>query len=440
MWKPRCLSLLAAFVSLLLSVQSSRADGWTDTDYIAHPQHRSHIEIEGASSAADAEDLLRSRLKLAQKNSDLEKLAADVIRDPRKYGLEPEDLRKLAERNPLPGKPPSGIDPSNPEVKKALEQALGGRPPTIPEGNGEDTRRIGDGLRNIANRPVDTRFPPETSVQKPTPTPPPGMPSPPPPGVTAPPQRPGGPTPTYRPTQSPHSSAAANNSRWLRSFSDAVGHSPLTDSDTLRSFVSSLSETQRAGTTAAGDRNSGDNPWDGSLSKLGRHLPDNVDLPDMKWSSAPRADIHTPSAGPRGDVNGEGVAMAALFLVFAALCALTAWGLWRFGPPMRWGRTGTAESLGPWPVSPHAIRTRQDLIRAFEYLAVLLLGRAANSLNHLDIAAGLANRKPERRDAADRLAHAYEQARYAPPDEPLPEEEVLDARRDLWLLAGATAV
>jgi hypothetical protein len=446
MWKPRCLSLLAAFVSLLLVVSSSRGQGTVDyivtaPDSTVTGPRQSHIVIEGGTSA-DAEDLLRSRLQLAQKNSELEKLAADVIKDPGKYGLKPDDLRKLAERHAGSGKPPpSGLDPANPEVKKAIEeaqQALRRRQPTVPDARREETR-LGDELRNIANRPLDSRLPPQNSGQTPVPTPPPGMTPNPPPGNTIPPQRPGGPTPTLRPAQSSNSSAAANNSRWMRSFTDALGNSPLTDSDSLRSFVSSLSENQRAGAPARDDRKSEDNTWDNSLSRLGRHLPDKVDMPDTTWST-PRADIRTPSAGAGADTGGEGLAMAALIIVIAALSVFAAWGLWRFGPPTRWRRAGSNEALGPWPVSPHAVHTRAELIRAFEYLAVLLLGRSARTLNHLDIAAGLVIREPDRRDAADRLAHAYEQARYAPPDEPLPEEELLAARRDLCLLAGAAAV
>jgi hypothetical protein len=42
----------------------------------------------------------------------------------------------------------------------------------------------------------------------------------------------------------------------------------------------------------------------------------------------------------------------------------------------------------------------------------------------------------ERRRAAEQLAAVYEQARYAPPNEPLAESALATARRDLCLLAG----
>ena len=83
--------------------------------------------------------------------------------------------------------------------------------------------------------------------------------------------------------------------------------------------------------------------------------------------------------------------------------------------------------------------TRQDLIRAFEHLAYLLLGRLARSLNHRDVAARLGRLDGAGAAAADRLARLYEQARYAPPDEVLPLHELTAARGDLAALAGAAA-
>ena len=105
-------------------------------------------------------------------------------------------------------------------------------------------------------------------------------------------------------------------------------------------------------------------------------------------------------------------------------------------------RQEDAWKLGPWPVDPAKVATRQDLVRAFEYLALLKLGRTARSWNHLEMAAGLAGNPGEpadkRRQAADHLAVLYERARYAPGDEPLADEDVNAARRHLCLLATET--
>ena len=86
---------------------------------------------------------------------------------------------------------------------------------------------------------------------------------------------------------------------------------------------------------------------------------------------------------------------------------------------------------------------RQDLIRAFEYLSLLVFGQSARTWNHRDIAARLRERAgtsaAERCRAADHLADLYERARYAPPADPLPDGELHEARRDLCLLAGVAS-
>ena len=95
--------------------------------------------------------------------------------------------------------------------------------------------------------------------------------------------------------------------------------------------------------------------------------------------------------------------------------------------------------LGPWPVDPLAVGTREDLIRAFEYLALSRLGLTVKSWNHLKIAAGLGDSPdPLRRNAALCLTDAYEHARYAPLDQALPLEVIAEARRHLCLLAGVS--
>ena len=98
--------------------------------------------------------------------------------------------------------------------------------------------------------------------------------------------------------------------------------------------------------------------------------------------------------------------------------------------------------LGSWPVSPSAVATRQDVIRAFEYLALLCLGSAAGTCHHRELAERLAEQdssNPARRQAAEMLACFYEQARYAPAGESLSQEELTDARHALCYLAGVTA-
>jgi hypothetical protein len=106
------------------------------------------------------------------------------------------------------------------------------------------------------------------------------------------------------------------------------------------------------------------------------------------------------------------------------------------------GGKGDDWRLGPWPVVPSEVRTREDVVKAFEYLALLRLGKKAGAANHLDIARQLGSAEDapaQKRELARELAYLYEQARYAPPEENLSTDEVETARRDLGLLAGVSA-
>lgn len=114
---------------------------------------------------------------------------------------------------------------------------------------------------------------------------------------------------------------------------------------------------------------------------------------------------------------------------------------WRFWPGTTATRTDTfayAEGLGPWPVDPRSIASREDLIKAFEYLTVLKLGRSARTWNHLVIATSLA-RLVHDHAIAQRLAELYASARYAPPREGVTPADLAAARRGICQLAGVSA-
>jgi hypothetical protein len=148
--------------------------------------------------------------------------------------------------------------------------------------------------------------------------------------------------------------------------------------------------------------------------------------------------------------SGKGLGLILLWVVAVGVLALL---LWKVGARYRLGREERRGwRLGPWPVDPRAVTTRADLVRAFEYLALLCLGPAARTRHHLELAERLGNdpapaqpgaasggETGRRRAAAEELARLYEQARYAPEDEPLSAGELRAARRDLCYLAGVSA-
>src|SRR5262249_61802198 len=103
------------------------------------------------------------------------------------------------------------------------------------------------------------------------------------------------------------------------------------------------------------------------------------------------------------------------------------------------GLTASGWRLGPWPVNPARISTRAELIAAFDYLALLCLGRQARTWNHSAIGHSLASTKPEHHPAARELASLYEGARYAPEGDAPSDHALARARRDLCILAGVPA-
>jgi hypothetical protein len=93
-------------------------------------------------------------------------------------------------------------------------------------------------------------------------------------------------------------------------------------------------------------------------------------------------------------------------------------------------------ALGPWPVDPHHLTTRQDVVIAFEHLSVLLCGEVAKTWTHTTIAGALAEVAMAEPERAMMLARLYELARYTPIEEPLTTAELAEARRLVCRLAG----
>jgi hypothetical protein len=93
-------------------------------------------------------------------------------------------------------------------------------------------------------------------------------------------------------------------------------------------------------------------------------------------------------------------------------------------------------ALGPWPVDPHRLATRQDVVVAFEHLSVLICGPVAKTWTHTTIAGALSELAMAEPERALMLARLYELARYAPIEEPLTTAELAEARRLVCRLAG----
>ena len=194
---------------------------------------------------------------------------------------------------------------------------------------------------------------------------------------------------------------------------------------------------------------------------VGRYFtPENLGLkdlphiprPDWKFTmpSLPSMDLPALSAPSLGGFpsvpnlstpEAPGLLVGFSVLLFLGLLA------WKLPSWMRDDTKAEAKlrgnNLGPWPVAPNAVHTRGELIRAFEYLSLLILGPSARAGNHNDLAHRLGADVVDRQEAARCLARLYEQSRYAPeqsePETLLPEQDQAEARHALCLLAGGTA-
>jgi hypothetical protein len=176
------------------------------------------------------------------------------------------------------------------------------------------------------------------------------------------------------------------------------------------------------------DRLKGDN----GLAQWGKSLLQKS--PTVNWGNPPQlpstSGWHAPqlSRAGLGDPDRWTDSVWLLILLALSMGVLVAL-VWKRRLQAR--RAAAGWKLGPWPVDPAAVRTRDQLVRAFEYLSLLRLGPRARSCNHKEIAGRLGH------GAALELAQVYEQARYAPLADRLTDADLVLARRHLTYLAGA---
>jgi hypothetical protein len=167
--------------------------------------------------------------------------------------------------------------------------------------------------------------------------------------------------------------------------------------------------------------------WKGPDWNLGNNGP------NVNWNPPP----------PRWGGGGSGFNFAGMsvpvWLVVALLIAVALLVVWWkrdmiFVP--RKANPLAAAGVGGWPLDPRAINSREDVVKAFEYLSVLICGPGAKTWTHSTIADELAALAQTHGETAVQLARLYELARYAPLDEPLTRAELVEARRLVCDLAG----
>jgi hypothetical protein len=187
------------------------------------------------------------------------------------------------------------------------------------------------------------------------------------------------------------------------------------------------------------------------FGKVADHLSGSkFKLPDLGLSKGwGGSSSFTPPPAPSGgsslsNFGGFNGGTAGSWLPVVILMVLAALGLvlwWLWPKLVARGEAGPRPlpGLGPWPVDPRRIADREALVKAFEYLSVLVCGGGARVWNHVTIAAALERTVPQAEALAGPLARLYAVARYTPADEPLPPGAVAEARGYLCDLAGVSA-
>jgi hypothetical protein len=428
----------------------------------------SHDLLPGGLDRRTAEQLLAERLHIPDPNS-LAGLLETILKNPDQYGLNKEEIKKFAQdaaRRPEQ----LGINFNDPEWRKLAERFQKEHGAQMPQLDPELQKKFEALKQTIkTGKPPDMR-PPDGNppdIKPPDIKPPDGNP----PDVKPPmPPQVGGNPPQSRPlppvtkpqppmtapgTQARSASEGARQDNSfvskfidrLRASDGLTGNlrdrlSGLFGDDTRlgRMFRGLSGETSRLGRNLMPRLS--DRQVEGLMRNLGKFVPRDLRV------NRPRLNVNVSPSAVRGAASSAlGGAVLVLVLLVVGLVAFLLIGLKR-------GWIGSKEAvkwrLGPWPVSPSDVHTREDLVKAFEYLALLRLGQPAETANHLDIAKRLASggcqppgvpesEPPNKREAARELALLYEQARYAPPDEQLSADELDTARRDLTYLAGARA-
>ena len=157
-----------------------------------------------------------------------------------------------------------------------------------------------------------------------------------------------------------------------------------------------------------------------------------------------------PPAGGVGSVGGVGavgvggigglgtVGTVVLLLVVAAVVGFILFRYWPQIQAMR-DKPKPIAGLGEWPIDPRDVKDRETLVRAFEYLSVLVCGGGAVVWNHVTIADAMRANVPGAAPFADDLARLYALARYTPAGEPISAADIAAARGYLCRLAGVQA-
>jgi hypothetical protein len=391
------------------------------------------------------EELLAQRLMITRmmkdnldkqevEKKDFQALARKLLKDEKfieslRGKFSPEDIERLLGQVSGTG----GIG-NDPELRRLLKEGLQGK--TLGEADKEMLRRWRDKLGEKASndRPIgkanQENRPPVNSPRPPQP----------PPSANRPPNRPDA-NPWRRFDNKQTDWFQKNVDKWTgdvhKWLDTESGKNWIGD---LKDFANRV-ENRNLANSAMAERARGLSKY---LPRLSDVLPNRPPprIPDTRLPRLPS--LGGLSSGPRmpGTTSATDSGKVLLWILVFGVVVFVLFRVGGTWAERRRQAQAASWRLGPWPVRPEEVSTRGDLVRAFEYLAQLCLGQSARTCHHLDLASQIA-RQPaldpdRRREAAIELARIYEQARYTPDEERLPDEDLRRARRELTYLAGVS--
>jgi hypothetical protein len=359
---------------------------------------------------------------------------------------DPQSLQQRLNNDPELERWLRQIAKDHPDLGQAMNNRLTGNPEGNDPASGDRLREMFRKMQSdLAQRgtganpnlPNITGGPPGTPPSQPGTIPPP-------PGTSLPPIGGAGEIPRLK---APTEDRLRNLTRGLDRFLPKT----TTDNSTVKRLMSDLGKSDFSKTASDRFRRGPQVSWDKIGNRLkgsGRFLDRN--LGRINFGGGPRISSRKlpqmpnapslPSVGSPGGPSMGGVQLGstATALMVLVVMALAGFLLWRYLIRQAGNRkTSLAdEALGPWPVDPKRIATRAELVRAFDYLALLQCGRDAKMWHHRHVANRLGGDDGKRTQTAGSLADVYEHARYAPLRDDLAGDRIDRARRDLCFLAG----
>jgi hypothetical protein len=232
--------------------------------------------------------------------------------------------------------------------------------------------------------------------------------------------------------------AEARRAEWAREIVELANRfpkdrlsAPLRDSPALRKLADDLAGALRNAQPGAEGLDTQLSRWQERWESLRDWLP--KDLPNVDLQGI-ASDIHLPSldfdaSSPlRSAAPVLGTIADILPAVAIVVAVLVALAVVRTMRARRSEAQALVAVIGPWPVAPSRVESRDQLIRAFDYLAQLRLGPRAKSWHHRAVAERLP-RNSDEQEPAEKLANLYEWARYSP-ERAEPSSAALAAARE----------